>query len=47
MFAPPDMTSDIVNQFGSLSSNVHDCVRNLDVIIDSNLRFDKQISAVK
>lgn len=40
------MTTDIVNQLSSLSSNVHDCVKNLGVIFDSNLSFDKQISAV-
>lgn len=40
------MSSDRVRQFGPLSSNVYDCAKNLGVIFDSTLCFDKQISAV-
>jgi len=43
IFAPSDMTSDIFNQLGSLSFNVHDCVKNLGVIFDSNLSFESRL----
>ncbi len=46
VFGPTAVSSGIVKQLGPLSSNVRDCVRNLGVVFDPTLSFDKQISAV-
>ncbi len=40
------LSSGIVKQLGPLSSNVRDRVRNLGVVFDPTLSFDKQISTV-
>ncbi len=46
-FGPTAVSSGIVKQLGALSSNAHDCVRNLGVVFDPTLSFDKQISTRK
>ncbi len=45
-FGPTAVSSGIFKQLGPLSSNVRDCVRNLGIVFDPTLSFDKQISTV-
>lgn len=44
--SPSTLTSDIVNQLGLLSSNVHSCSKNLGVTFEPSLCFHKQISNI-
>ncbi len=46
VFGPTAVSSGIVKQLGPLSSNVRDRVRNLGMVFDPTLSFDKQISTV-
>ncbi len=46
VFGPPASITLINNQIGSLSANSHAHVKNLGMIFDNGLKFDKQISAV-
>lgn len=43
---PPDSTRGLATNLGPLSSNLHTHAKNLGVIYDSALKFDKQINSV-
>ena len=46
IFGNPASVSVIANDLGPLITNVHDHVKNLGFIFDTNLNFEKQISTV-
>lgn len=46
LFGSPRVTERIAGHLGTLSSNIHEHVRNLEVIFDSILGFDKHINSV-
>lgn len=46
VFGPPKLAKQLSEELGTLVSNVKTQVRNLGVIFDAELKFDKQINAV-
>ena len=46
LFCPPDKTTEISSSLTSLSTFIKPYVKNLGVLFDSALKFDKQINSV-
>ena len=46
MFGPPTVTKSLKENLGSLTPFIKTQVKNLRVIFDTDLKFDKQINAV-
>ncbi len=46
IFAPPKLAKQLSVHLGTLANNINTQVRNLGVTFDSELRFDRQVSAV-
>lgn len=47
VFGPLKLAKQLPLDLGPLTSNVNTQVKNLDVIFDSELKFDKQINTVE
>ncbi len=46
IFGPPKLAKQLSVHLGPLATNINTQVRNLVVIFDSELKFDRQVSAV-
>ena len=46
IFGPPSSVTSLSSALGPLSYNVHPVVRNLGIMLDSSLNFNKQINSV-
>lgn len=46
LFGSPNSVTSLSSALGPLSTNLHSVVKNLGVLLDSSLNFNKQISNV-